>query len=76
MAENKVTWRIEEQVAALSENPNSHWKKELNRVSWNNGPIRWDLREWNSDHEKMSKGITLTETEMDVIRRLVLDGRI
>lgn len=55
-------YEIVEEIAVLSENPKG-WKKELNLVSWNDRPAKFDLREWAPDHEKMGKGITLTNEE-------------
>lgn len=46
------------------------YHKELNRVSWNNRLPVLDLRGWNADHTKMTKGITLTDTEA----RFLLDN--
>ena len=47
------------------------WKKELNRVSWNGGEPKYDLRDWAPDHEKMGKGITMTETELRALKKLI-----
>lgn len=47
------------------------WTKELNLVSWNDRPAKYDLREWSPDHQTMSKGITLSNEEMAVLKRLV-----
>lgn len=44
------------------------WRKELNLVSWyGKGPV-YDLREWNEDHSKMSKGITLSKEELSILK--------
>jgi len=41
----------------------SGWKKELNLVSWNGRTPKLDVRDWSPGHEKMGKGITLTQDE-------------
>jgi len=41
----------------------SGWQKELNLVSWNGRAPKLDVRDWAPGHEKMGKGITLTEGE-------------
>ncbi|MDR1840112.1 MAG: hypothetical protein LBQ93_11080 [Treponema sp.] len=41
----------------------SGWKKELNLVSWNGRTPKLDIRDWSPEHEKMGKGVTLTEEE-------------
>ena len=40
------------------------WSFELNRVSWNGGEPKYDLRSWSPDHTKMGKGVTLSEEEL------------
>lgn len=55
----EFSYEILEEVAVLSENARG-WRKELNLISWNGRPPKFDLREWAPDHEKMGKGITLT----------------
>lgn len=39
------------------------WKREINSVSWAGAEPKFDIRDWSPDHEKMGKGITLTEEE-------------
>ena len=60
MAEIKYT--IIEELGVLAESSKG-WTKELNKVSWNDGPAKYDLRDWDPNHEKMGKGITLTDEE-------------
>jgi len=40
--------------------------KELNLISWNEREPKYDIREWSPDHEKMGKGVTLSEEEIMV----------
>ncbi len=40
------------------------WIKELNLVRWNGRDPKYDIREWQPDHQKMSKGVTLTREEI------------
>lgn len=47
------------------------WQKELNLVQWGKLPPRYDLRRWNKDHTKMSKGITLSEEEMQILKEKI-----
>lgn len=42
----------------------NNWAKELNLVKWGEYPPKYDIRDWNPDHTKMKKGITLTEEEL------------
>ncbi len=47
------------------------WRKELNRISWNGGEPKYDIRDWSPDHEKMGKGVTLTENELRKLKELI-----
>ena len=45
----------------------SGWVKELNIVSWDGKDAKYDIREWNEDHTRMSRGITFTENELEIL---------
>ena len=59
----EVKYEIKRHIAVLSTNERSGWTKEANIVSWNGGPEKLDIRDWNPDQSKMAKGITLTSDE-------------
>ena len=59
---SEFQFEIVEEIGVLSENAKG-WKKELNLISWNGGEPKYDIRDWGPDHEKMGKGITLSEEE-------------
>lgn len=63
-------FEIVEHLGVLSTSPNG-WTKELNRVSYNGAEPKFDLRSWSEDHEKMSKGITLSVDEFEALRELI-----
>lgn len=65
-----LTFEITEHLGVLSENANG-WTKELNLVSWNDRPAKYDIREWDADHQKMSKGITLTPDEFEELKEIL-----
>lgn len=58
----EITVNITQNIGVLSTASNG-WTKEINMVSWNGGNPKYDIRSWDAEHEKMSKGITLTEDE-------------
>lgn len=59
---SNFSYEIKEHICVLAEQQNG-WKREVNIVSWNDGPGKIDIRDWDENHERMSKGITLTERE-------------
>ena len=52
------------------------WALELNLVSWAGRPATFDLRKWNEDHTKMSKGISLTRDEVKALGKFLVDNPI
>lgn len=68
MAELK--FEITKHIGVLSENAKG-WTKELNMVSWNEREAKYDLREWNPDHTRMGKGITLTQDDINMLKALL-----
>lgn len=68
-------FEITEHLGTLSESARG-WTKELNKVSFNDRPAKYDLREWDSDHQKMSKGVTLSDEEMEILSKILKDKGI
>ena len=63
-------------IEVLSESAKG-WTKELNLISWNGGAPKYDIRDWAPEHEKMGKGVTLSEEEakkLYVLLREVVEG--
>ena len=58
------TFEIVKTVAVLSENARG-WPKELNLVSWGGRDPKYDIREWSPEHDRMGKGVTLSDEEME-----------
>lgn len=73
-APKELKYEIINSVGIISEKPTG-WKKELNRISWNGGEPKYDLRDWSPNHEKMGKGITLTEAELRSLK-IIIDAEI
>lgn len=65
-----IKYDIVEEVGVLSEN-NKGWRKELNKISWNGAAPKYDIRDWAPGHEKMGKGVTLTEEEAAKLKELL-----
>ena len=66
----EIHYEIVEEIGVLSENAKG-WRKELNKVSWNDAEPKYDLRDWAPEHEKMGKGITLNEEEFQKLKELM-----
>ena len=62
-----LKFEIIKKIGVLSETEKG-WKKEINLVKWNDFAPKYDLRDWNEDHTRMGKGITLTEDELNKLK--------
>lgn len=58
----EIKYEIIEELGVLSESAKG-WTKELNLISWNGGAPKYDVRDWAPEHEKMGKGVALSEEE-------------
>ena len=65
-----IKYEIKETVGVIAESAKG-WKKELNLISWNGKEAKYDLREWAPDHEKMGKGVTLSNNELKALKELL-----
>ena len=69
----EIVYEIVEKIAVLSESSKG-WTKELNLISWNDRDPKYDIREWSPDHEKLGKGVTLSNEEAAILKK-ALDSR-
>lgn len=68
---SEFSYNIISHIATLSQRGN--WSLELNLISWAGRAPTFDLRKWNEDHSKMSKGISLTRDELLAIKDFLID---
>lgn len=66
----EIKFEIQETIGTLSESSKG-WAKEINLVSWNDKEPKYDLREWDPEHKKMGKGITLSVEELKKLRDML-----
>lgn len=66
----QITITIEEELGDLSIGSNG-WKKQLTYTSWNEREPKFDIRSWDENHEKMTKGITLTKDELLKLKEIL-----
>lgn len=48
------------------------WKKELNLVEWNGSNAKFDIRDWDPEHNHMSRGVTLRQEEAKALAGLIM----
>lgn len=68
-------YEVVEEIGKISESAKG-WTKELNLVSWNGRDPKFDLRDWAPGHEKMGKGITLSNEELKALKDLLNEMNI
>ena len=59
----EIKFEITKHIGVLGD-AGAGYKKELNMVSWNDRAPKYDIREWDENHGRMRKRITLSESEM------------
>ena len=73
MQNTAFNYEIVERIAVLSENGST--TKELNKVSYNGSPAKYDLRSWRRENgeEKLLKGLTLNDEEATALKAALYD---
>ncbi len=71
----EIKFEIIKNLGTLSESSKG-WTKELNLISWNNREPKYDLRDWDPNHQKMGKGVTLTEEDLKRLKELLSEMEI
>ena len=69
--DDKVTFDRLENLMVFTTRKESGWTKEANIVSWNGGEPKLDIREWDPAHERMSKGVTIFESDAEKLTRIL-----
>ncbi|HAG43047.1 MAG TPA: hypothetical protein DCL31_06300 [Clostridium sp.] len=65
-----IKYEIKENLGTISESSKG-WVKELNLISWNEKEAKYDIRDWDLEHKKMGKGVTLTVEELKKLRDIL-----
>ena len=63
MPDRNITFEIKEHLGTIAKY-GTGWNKELNIISWNGGAPKFDIRDWDEHHVKLSRGVTLSSWEM------------
>lgn len=64
------SFSIEKHIGVISQGKGG-WQVELNLVSWSGREAKYDIRSWSPDHQKMGKGITMTQEELKVLGQII-----
>lgn len=59
--QDKITYDVVKSIGVIADN--GAWETQINMISWNHGAPKFDIRKWNIENNRMSKGISLTENE-------------
>lgn len=70
-----IKFEIEKNIGVVSEGSKG-WKKELNLISWGGREAKYDLRDWDTEHQKMGKGVTLSKDELVQLKKLLNEMEI
>ncbi len=65
-----IKYEIIKEIGIISTSSKG-WNKELNLISWNDREPKYDLRDWDENHEKMGKGVTFTKEELINLKNLL-----
>ena len=62
-----ICYNIVRPIARLStsiDKNGDRWTNELNLMTWNNGRLVFDVREWDENHDRCRVGVKLDYDEM------------
>ena len=65
---NRVRYELVEHIGVLN-TKKSGWTREVNIVAWNGHEAKVDIREWDPQHVRMSRGVTLLEEEAEQLAK-------
>ena len=69
---DEVRFDLMEHIGVLA-NKDNGWTKEVNIVAWNGGAAKVDVRDWDPEHERMTRGITLFEDEAEKLAKALAE---
>lgn len=66
----EVPFTVHEILGVLKERADG-WKYEVTLTSWNGQTPKIDIRCWDPDHERMTRGITMFEDEAKKLAQIL-----
>ena len=67
-----VERHVKAQLAVLRENEATGWKRVMTVTRWGTGKYKLDIRDWNRDMTRSTKGITFTRDEAIIVRNILM----
>lgn len=65
-------YEIKKHIGTVSTSPDGKYATEVNMISYNNAPVKVDIRNWNKETGKMYKGIALNKHETEKLLQILL----
>jgi len=69
---NEINFKIIDHLGTFSLKGRK-WEKKLSKIKWGKGSVRYDIRKWGGNYEKIGKGITLDIKELRELYRIIGD---
>ena len=69
--QDKITYDVVKNIGVIADN--GAWETQVNMSSWNHGAPKFDIRKWNVETDRMSKGISLTENEARELAKVLTE---
>ena len=67
----EITYDVVKKIGVIADN--SAWETQVNLISWNHAKPKFDIRKWNVETNKMSKVISLIESESRALADLLFE---
>lgn len=65
----KFSFTVNKKIGVIKNYPLG-WKREINLISDNDGKLKYDIRDWDSDHICVGRGISLEHDEAVILKKI------
>lgn len=72
---DKIQFEVVEHIATVAEYTGGEYALELNYISFNGAPAKYDLRKWDKAAGRMLKGVTLSAEEAETVAAAIKQHR-
>jgi hypothetical protein len=74
MAKKEFSYDIKEVIGIIKESDSHDWCKVIARIQWGDNPTSIDIRNLNMNHNKVGKGISLSNEEVERLIEILLEN--